>query len=83
VSNKNMHVRDAPVSFPPIWTVPWFRWMQYDASARRSQGDHPIPTEDARHGGVLDAFVDNYEGENDGTTVADEWSKMLGQGAKE
>ena len=29
---KNMHVRDAPVSFPPIWTVPWFGWAQYDAS---------------------------------------------------
>ena len=32
VSDKNMHVRDAPVSFPPIWTVPWFWWAQYDAS---------------------------------------------------
>jgi hypothetical protein len=30
--DKNMHVRDAPVSFPPIWTVPWFGWAQYDAS---------------------------------------------------
>ena len=30
--DKNMHVRDAPVSFPPIWTVPWFWWAQYDAS---------------------------------------------------
>lgn len=29
---KNLHVRDAPVSFPPIWTVPWFRWAQYDGS---------------------------------------------------
>src|SRR6202012_1124128 len=29
---KNMHVRDAPVSFPPLWTVPWFAWAQYDAS---------------------------------------------------
>ena len=29
---KNMHVRDAPVSFPPIWSVPWFWWAQYDAS---------------------------------------------------
>ncbi|HET7887260.1 MAG TPA: di-heme-cytochrome C peroxidase [Bradyrhizobium sp.] len=28
----NLHVRDAPVSFPPIWTVPWFWWAQYDAS---------------------------------------------------
>ena len=32
VSDKNMHLRDAPVSFPPIWTVPWFWWAQYDAS---------------------------------------------------
>lgn len=30
--DKNMHLRDAPVSFPPIWTVPWFWWAQYDAS---------------------------------------------------
>ena len=22
---------DAPVSFPPIWGVSWFRWAQYDA----------------------------------------------------
>ena len=32
VPDTNMHVRDAPVSFPPIWTVPWFAWAQYDAS---------------------------------------------------
>jgi hypothetical protein len=29
---KNLHASDAPVSFPPIWTVPWFWWAQYDAS---------------------------------------------------
>ena len=29
---KNLHAQDAPVSFPPIWTVPWFLWAQYDAS---------------------------------------------------
>lgn len=29
---KNLHARDAPVSFPPIWTVPWLLWAQYDAS---------------------------------------------------
>ena len=29
---KNLHARDAPVSFPPIWTVPWFLFAQYDAS---------------------------------------------------
>ena len=29
---KNQRVIDAPVSFPPIWTVPWFSWAQYDAS---------------------------------------------------
>ncbi len=28
----NLHADDAPVSFPPIWTVPWFWWAQYDAS---------------------------------------------------
>jgi hypothetical protein len=32
VSENNLHLRDAPVSFPPIWTVPWFSWAQYDAS---------------------------------------------------
>jgi hypothetical protein len=30
--DKNLEARDAPVSFPPIWTVPWFLWAQYDAS---------------------------------------------------
>ena len=29
---NNLHAQDAPVSFPPIWTVPWFLWAQYDAS---------------------------------------------------
>ena len=29
---KNLHAQDAPVSFPPIWTVPWFKYAQYDAS---------------------------------------------------
>ena len=29
---KNLHANDAPVSFPPIWTVPWLKWAQYDAS---------------------------------------------------
>jgi mono/diheme cytochrome c family protein len=29
---NNLHATDAPVSFPPIWTVPWFWWAQYDAS---------------------------------------------------
>lgn len=29
---KNLHSQDAPVSFPPIWTVPWFNFAQYDAS---------------------------------------------------
>ena len=28
----NQEAVDAPVSFPPIWTVPWFWWAQYDAS---------------------------------------------------
>lgn len=31
----NMHVRDAPVSFPPIWTIPWLLWAQYDASIQQ------------------------------------------------
>ena len=29
---KNLHSQDAPVSFPPIWTVPWLKCAQYDAS---------------------------------------------------
>lgn len=29
---NNLQARDAPVSFPPIWTVPWLLWAQYDAS---------------------------------------------------
>jgi hypothetical protein len=32
---KNLHAIDAPVSFPPIWTVPWFLWAQYDASIQQ------------------------------------------------
>jgi hypothetical protein len=30
--DTNLAARDAPVSFPPIWTVPWLLWAQYDAS---------------------------------------------------
>jgi cytochrome c5 len=33
--DKNLHVRDAPVSFPPVWNVPWFLWAQYDASIQQ------------------------------------------------
>jgi hypothetical protein len=33
----NFHVTDAPVSFPPIWNVPWLLWAQYDASI-----EHPL-----------------------------------------
>jgi hypothetical protein len=29
---KNLHAQDAPVSFPPIWTVSWLKYAQYDAS---------------------------------------------------
>jgi hypothetical protein len=29
---RNLHAQDAPVSFPPIWTVPWLLWAQYDGS---------------------------------------------------
>ena len=28
----NQEAVDAPVSYPPIWTVPWFSWAQYDGS---------------------------------------------------
>jgi RoxA-like, cytochrome c-like len=28
----NFARRDAPVSFPPLWDVPWFLWAQYDGS---------------------------------------------------
>jgi hypothetical protein len=28
----NFARRDAPVSFPPLWDIPWFLWAQYDAS---------------------------------------------------
>jgi mono/diheme cytochrome c family protein len=28
----NQEAIAAPVSYPPIWTVPWFSWAQYDAS---------------------------------------------------
>ena len=31
-NGKNLHANDAPVSYPPIWTVPWLWWAQYDAS---------------------------------------------------
>ena len=30
--NMNYASRNAPVSFPPIWTVPWHTWAQYDSS---------------------------------------------------
>ncbi len=30
--DKNLVARDAPVSFPAIWTVPSLLWAQYDAS---------------------------------------------------
>jgi cytochrome c5 len=33
--DDNLHVRDAPVSFPPIWTVSWFLWAQYDGSIQQ------------------------------------------------
>jgi hypothetical protein len=28
----NYHAIDAPVRFPPLWTVPWFKRAEYDAS---------------------------------------------------
>ena len=30
----NFAAHSAPVSFPPIWSTPWFDWAQYDASVR-------------------------------------------------
>ena len=30
----NFARQDAPVSFPPIWSTPWFSWAQYDASVQ-------------------------------------------------
>ena len=30
----NFARHDAPVSFPPIWSTPWFNWAQYDGSVR-------------------------------------------------
>jgi len=30
----NFARHDAPVSFPPIWSTPWFNWAQYDNSVR-------------------------------------------------
>ena len=30
----NFARHDAPVSFPPIWSTPWFDWAQYDGSVR-------------------------------------------------
>ncbi|MBB4198114.1 mono/diheme cytochrome c family protein [Rhodoblastus sphagnicola] len=35
--NGNFHATDAPVSFPHIWTAPWFLWAQYDSSI-----EHPL-----------------------------------------
>ncbi|WP_319798180.1 di-heme-cytochrome C peroxidase [Nitrobacter sp.] len=31
---RNYARPDAPVSFPPIWDVPWFLWAQYDGSVQ-------------------------------------------------
>ncbi len=31
---ENFARHDAPVSFPPIWSTPWFSWAQYDASVQ-------------------------------------------------
>ena len=28
----NYHATDAPVRFPALWTTPWFKWAEYDAS---------------------------------------------------
>jgi hypothetical protein len=34
-AERNLHAQDAPVSFPPIWTTPWFLWAQYDGSIQQ------------------------------------------------
>lgn len=31
-NEHNLAPLKAPVAFPPIWTLPWFKWAQYDAS---------------------------------------------------
>ncbi len=32
---KNYQPIDAPVNYPHLWTAPWFKWVQYDASIMR------------------------------------------------
>lgn len=36
-AKANFHTPDAPVRYPPIWTVPWFKWAEYDSSI-----EHPL-----------------------------------------
>lgn len=31
----NFHATSAPVSFPHIWTAPWFDWVQYNSSIQQ------------------------------------------------
>jgi hypothetical protein len=32
LDNQNLHVADAPVSFPPLWYASWLDWVQYNGS---------------------------------------------------
>ncbi|HAI68584.1 MAG TPA: hypothetical protein DCM38_04000 [Gammaproteobacteria bacterium] len=32
---ENLRAISAPVSYPPLWTVPWFDWAQYNGSIRQ------------------------------------------------
>jgi hypothetical protein len=32
---ENYHVANAPVSYPFIWEIPWFNWVQYTGSVRQ------------------------------------------------
>ena len=57
---KNLHARDAPVSFPPIWTVPWLLWAQYDASIE--QPSDPQRRRGARGFGAAQSFARRPQG---------------------
>lgn len=34
-ATENVRPVTAPVSYPPLWTVPWFNWAQYNGSIRQ------------------------------------------------
>ncbi len=35
INTENLRPISAPVSYPPIWSVPWFDWAQYNGSIRQ------------------------------------------------